>query len=365
MRTVAAAVQARLLSVGPPSVRCWLVTLTTGAVIAITKHTRDLVVDGTTYLAQGSGVLDTALDTSEGTAVDNLELSSFLTRFQEGQIEAGEFDGARVEVFDVDPLNVSEGKVPIALGIVGAVRIRDGQATVEVRGPAQLLQRKIGEVYQKRCPVPLGSARCGIELHDVAALDEFVADAAGKTFTADSTNWPDLGFAAGDYVEVVDSGSNDGTFTVASAVAGVLTVNETVVDETAFFTVKKLSGFLYTGTIATVDAGSPRRIFTTTALAMPDSSTPPAGWFQEGNIRFTDGNNATAGARLVQKHSGVSLTLYDEFPYDVEVGDAFILETGCDKLPGTCKTKFDNFANFQGFPDVPTPEEVFDSPVAV
>jgi uncharacterized phage protein (TIGR02218 family) len=34
-------------------------------------------------------------------------------------------------------------------------------------------------------------------------------------------------------------------------------------------------------------------------------------------------------------------------------GDSVLLEAGCDKREVTCRSKFDNFLNFRGFPDVP------------
>lgn len=38
---------------------------------------------------------------------------------------------------------------------------------------------------------------------------------------------------------------------------------------------------------------------------------------------------------------------------EVGVADAFTITVGCDKHFKTCKAKFDNSANFRGFPHVP------------
>jgi Phage conserved hypothetical protein BR0599 len=37
-------------------------------------------------------------------------------------------------------------------------------------------------------------------------------------------------------------------------------------------------------------------------------------------------------------------------------GDAFTVYQGCDHTPGTCQSKFNNLANFRGFPYVPPPQ---------
>ncbi len=36
-------------------------------------------------------------------------------------------------------------------------------------------------------------------------------------------------------------------------------------------------------------------------------------------------------------------------------GDAFTVYQGCDHTMATCKAKFNNLANFRGFPFVPPP----------
>jgi uncharacterized phage protein (TIGR02218 family) len=37
-------------------------------------------------------------------------------------------------------------------------------------------------------------------------------------------------------------------------------------------------------------------------------------------------------------------------------GDTFTVYFGCDHTPGTCRSKFNNLANFRGFPYVPPPQ---------
>ncbi len=37
-------------------------------------------------------------------------------------------------------------------------------------------------------------------------------------------------------------------------------------------------------------------------------------------------------------------------------GDTFTVYYGCDHTPGTCQSKFNNLANFRGFPYVPPPQ---------
>jgi len=87
----------------------------------------------------------------------------------------------------------------------------------------------------------------------------------------------------------------------------------------------------------------------------------PGSWFDQGSITFTSGPNE-GFARTVKTSStdGASftnITTTQPFPFDPEVGDAFLLLPGCDKSlgPGGCP-KFNNAARFKGFPFVPVPE---------
>lgn len=81
-----------------------------------------------------------------------------------------------------------------------------------------------------------------------------------------------------------------------------------------------------------------------------------SGWFSNGIVTWTSG---AAGGRKerVSSHrkgqEGVILTLWRDHPAAVEAGDTLTVVAGCDKRFVTCKAKFANAANFQGFPHLP------------
>tara|TARA_R110002110_G_scaffold84071_1_gene218318 strand:+ start:769 stop:1653 length:885 start_codon:yes stop_codon:yes gene_type:complete len=79
-------------------------------------------------------------------------------------------------------------------------------------------------------------------------------------------------------------------------------------------------------------------------------------WFEGGFISFRSG--AAEGLQAVIKRDemdGTSrvLTLWQPIPVAVRVGDTVRIIAGCDKRAQTCREKFDNMLNFQGFPDIP------------
>jgi uncharacterized phage protein (TIGR02218 family) len=76
-------------------------------------------------------------------------------------------------------------------------------------------------------------------------------------------------------------------------------------------------------------------------------------WATRGVIRFDSlGKNlAVKRHRLIDGVTRVSL--WATPPFEVDAGDAVTLFAGCDKQFGTCRAKFNNAANFRGFPHMP------------
>jgi len=87
--------------------------------------------------------------------------------------------------------------------------------------------------------------------------------------------------------------------------------------------------------------------------------TQATGWFDQGSITFTSGQNS-GFARTVKSYvagSPGTLALIAPLPFAPAAGDAFTALPGCDKTTGSggC-AKFNNQARFKGFPFVPIPE---------
>ena len=82
----------------------------------------------------------------------------------------------------------------------------------------------------------------------------------------------------------------------------------------------------------------------------------PAGFFRYGMIRFTSGINAGIAADI-ESHSKADGLATVRFWLPLAAvpapGDGFTITAGCDKTFSTCKAKFDNVANYRGFPHMP------------
>jgi uncharacterized phage protein (TIGR02218 family) len=76
----------------------------------------------------------------------------------------------------------------------------------------------------------------------------------------------------------------------------------------------------------------------------------------QGSIVFASGVNANLRATVKNVAVGASLTLIYPLPSPCATGDAFTVYAGCDHTRATCQSRFNNLANFRGFPFVPPPQ---------
>ncbi len=79
-------------------------------------------------------------------------------------------------------------------------------------------------------------------------------------------------------------------------------------------------------------------------------------WFERGRFEVLSG--AAAGLTGLVKNDritadGREIELWQALRAPVAAGDMLRIEAGCDKRDESCRKKFNNFANFRGFPDIP------------
>jgi uncharacterized phage protein (TIGR02218 family) len=106
----------------------------------------------------------------------------------------------------------------------------------------------------------------------------------------------------------------------------------------------------YAAEVAVLEIGD-RRIF---RVAVLDGFAPD--WFCHGALRVLDGAAVgLSGAikRDVMLTGARQIELWHPLRADISPGDTVRITAGCDKRTKTCRFKFDNYLNFQGFPDIP------------
>ena len=77
-----------------------------------------------------------------------------------------------------------------------------------------------------------------------------------------------------------------------------------------------------------------------------------AGWFGHGVAKWISGRRIGIEDAVI-RHDGGTLSFDRPVGDWVDAGDRLIVHAGCDKQFATCRTKFGNGVNFQGFPHIP------------
>jgi uncharacterized phage protein (TIGR02218 family) len=85
------------------------------------------------------------------------------------------------------------------------------------------------------------------------------------------------------------------------------------------------------------------------------------GYFDRGRLKFVTGNNSGVN-RDIGFYSRGKILLYEPLPFNLTIGDQLIAVAGCLKTELACVVKFQNFANFQGEPDIPTTDLAINTP---
>ncbi len=103
MKQLPPALQAALSSGVTTLCYCWRLTRADGAVLGFTEHDRDVVADGTSFLAE-TGFTASRLEQSLGLSIDNMEAVGALSSagISEADLVAGRYDDAAVELLWVD-----------------------------------------------------------------------------------------------------------------------------------------------------------------------------------------------------------------------------------------------------------------------
>lgn len=80
------------------------------------------------------------------------------------------------------------------------------------------------------------------------------------------------------------------------------------------------------------------------------------GWFRFGLVNWTSGENIGLSVEVYDHQYAdgeVKLKFFAPVPNIPQLSDTFIITAGCAKTFSTCKEKFSNALNFQGFPHMP------------
>jgi hypothetical protein len=352
MKSVSAALAAHIAGPVTTLATCWRITRIDGQEFFFTDHDRDLVFEGHVYKAR-SGYSRTAIANDASLGVDNLDVEGVFDSeaIAEQELRAGLFDQAEVRIFLVNWADPSMGALRMRRGWFGEVVLTEqGVFRTELRGLAQALSQRIGELYSPECRADLGDHRCKVPIHPPVVARE-------------------TAYALGDHVRVATgSGSCSEVYEnriYACVVAGTTapaqpvydtTVGQQTTDGGAVF--EAMEAWSRAGVVTSV---VDRAIFT----ASIDEPRASNGWFAGGVLTWESGANA--GRSIEVKgwtQAAGQIELFLPMGYAIEIGDLFRIHPGCDKRLDTCIARFANVLNFRGEPYVPGQDAMMSYPDA-
>ena len=180
MRQLSEEFAARLAASGTSLCACWRFTRRDGAVFGATDHDCAVAFDGVVH-EPASGLSGGSFESSAGLAPGRASAEGALSAefITEPDLDAGLWDGARVDVWRVD-WEAPEHRVRIWSGRLSEVTRHGARFTAELLSLKADLERPVGRVYTRTCDADVGDARCGVDL-DVPAFrgDGFVTEPLG------------------------------------------------------------------------------------------------------------------------------------------------------------------------------------------
>ncbi|MEL7124585.1 MAG: DUF2163 domain-containing protein [Pseudomonadota bacterium] len=114
-----------------------------------------------------------------------------------------------------------------------------------------------------------------------------------------------------------------------------------------------------------VHKGQPDRVIDGRVFEWDDLAGFEVGWFQRGRLDVLDGGAAGLWGSIKSDRfvdNVRRIELWEPVRYQITADATVRLIAGCDKRLDTCRFKFNNILNFQGFPDLPNEDWVMAYP---
>jgi uncharacterized phage protein (TIGR02218 family) len=185
VKTIPIALQAHYESGATTLATLWKITRTDGEVFGFTDHDAAITYDSVHY--SPSSAFDASAVASRGDlSVSNLEVVGLLDSegITAADIEAGRWDGAQIQVLQVNWADLSDGAEVIRVGETGQIQRKQGQYTAELRGLMAKLHNNIGRTIGPACDATLGDARCGVDLNALQVSGVVTAVTSRRAVTA-------------------------------------------------------------------------------------------------------------------------------------------------------------------------------------
>jgi uncharacterized phage protein (TIGR02218 family) len=197
MKTISVALENHYAQGSTTIARCWKATRRDGEILTVTTCANDLLVDGLVYRSSES-FTPKAISQEATAAVVNTEVEGALSEdMTEFDFEAGKWDGATVEVFEVNYRDLSMGKLWIATATMGDITVSRSAFNAELRGLSQVMQKPTGLQVLPTCFKQFGDSKCRVDLAPITVTGTLTSVVDRRTFSDSSRAESDDYFGAG------------------------------------------------------------------------------------------------------------------------------------------------------------------------
>jgi len=209
MKTLGSLLQAHLDGETTTMARLVKITRQDGTVLGLSNHDRDLTVDGVSYRAR-EGMTPAVLTQISTLKTNDFEIEGVLdsASLLEEDLRAGLYDNAKIEVFLMNWAAPEQGAVKLRQGWLGEVKWVGGRFEASLRGMADLLQRRVGDIYTPECRHDFGDSKCCIALAALTVSGS-VAQTLDATSFLDNSRGEETGYFDGGMLTWT-SGANAG-----------------------------------------------------------------------------------------------------------------------------------------------------------
>jgi uncharacterized phage protein (TIGR02218 family) len=332
--------------------QCVRIVRKDGEILRFTNSVNDLVMsdyvdsDGVqlslpndvTYISIGFNTTAThsGKDMSPGTV--DLEGVLSATNISRNDLKKGLYNQARIYVFYTNYNDPVEDDEKLISGFWGEATVNDGTYSITFNSLIDVLNTRTGKSHSPTCTARLGDDKCGVRLTppNWSSLTAYtVLDPNDAKLGSLVTPITQTGFF---YICTIS-----GTSGVSEPIWPIV-VDETVNDGSVEWTA--ILHYTQNGSLTSV---VDRSGFVDTDRTEPDD------WWTQGKIIFTSGANEGMTFDIKQSFLAFnSISVKQEAPFDFEVGDTYIITTGCRKrLIEDCIGEFKNVYNNQSSPWIP------------
>lgn len=144
---------------------CWRLTRRDGVRLGFTSHDADLLIDGLLYRAT-PGMSPSAIETSDGVDASGVDLAGALSSsaIDAADLRAGRWDGTQVRLSAHDWTSPGSDPLFLLRGELGPVSFQDDRFSVELIGPAAVLERPVAPETSPLCRAILGDKACRVDM---------------------------------------------------------------------------------------------------------------------------------------------------------------------------------------------------------